>query len=303
MQIAAHEARLGHGKLARDLRVLIDAGKVARAMPLSRSLDTIHGELSHILHSCFSKARIGDLVINDMLAAKVERVIHEHRNVRRLAEHGLLPTRKLLLIGPPGTGKTLTASVLAGELGLPLLQVRVHGLIADSKGESVAKLQQIFQATTRIRGVYSFEKFDVICSHPGFANHVEGQCYIFDSFLVMIDRDTTHSIVVAATDQDIDFDAALFSRFDDVLKYALPNASQIAELLQIRLRSVTDVGTPWNELGALAAGLSHSDVARAANEILKTSIIAGHRRITQADISIELMYRKAIADRPETNSM
>jgi SpoVK/Ycf46/Vps4 family AAA+-type ATPase len=36
----------------------------------------------------------------------------------------------MILTGPPGTGKTMTVSVLAGELGLPLFQVRLDGLIS-----------------------------------------------------------------------------------------------------------------------------------------------------------------------------
>jgi len=43
--------------------------------------------------------------------------------------HGLSAHRKLLLVGPPGCGKTMTASALAGELNLPLLSVRLDGLI------------------------------------------------------------------------------------------------------------------------------------------------------------------------------
>ena len=41
-----------------------------------------------------------------------------------------------MLVGTPGTGKTLTASVLAGELGLPLLRVRLDGLITRFMGET-----------------------------------------------------------------------------------------------------------------------------------------------------------------------
>ncbi len=33
MQVAAHEAKLGHGKLARELRALIDEAKKKKASP------------------------------------------------------------------------------------------------------------------------------------------------------------------------------------------------------------------------------------------------------------------------------
>ena len=107
----------------------------------------------------------------------------------RILEHGLAPRRKLLLVGPPGTGKTLTASVLAGELGLPLLQVRLDGLITKFMGETAAKLRQIFDATGRTRGVYFFDEFDAIGSQRGLANDVGEIRRVLNSFLQMIEQD------------------------------------------------------------------------------------------------------------------
>ena len=71
-------------------------------------------------------------------------------------QYGLTPRKKLLLIGPPGTGKTMSASVLAGELGLPLFVVRLESLITKYMGETAAKLRMIFDAVAHSR-----------CSHCG----------------------------------------------------------------------------------------------------------------------------------------
>ncbi|MBE2295803.1 MAG: hypothetical protein IAF00_12670 [Phycisphaerales bacterium] len=48
----------------------------------------------------------------------------------------------------------MTASVLAGELGLPLFQVRLDGLISKYMEETAAKQRQMFGATDRTRGAY-----------------------------------------------------------------------------------------------------------------------------------------------------
>ena len=40
----------------------------------------------------------------------------------------------------------MTASVLAGELGLALLQVRLDGLITKYMGETAARLRQVFRS-------------------------------------------------------------------------------------------------------------------------------------------------------------
>ena len=67
MQMAAHEARLGHGKLAQELRALIDqakknkpsTGSATKPIPLAKP----RGELSSLLHASYPKLRIPDMVL------------------------------------------------------------------------------------------------------------------------------------------------------------------------------------------------------------------------------------------------
>ena len=302
MQIAAHEAKLGHGKLALELRGMIDAAKAAHKPSLSTSLRTEGGGLSKFVHSSFPKYRLGDLLLDDLLADQIKRVIYEHRSISRLLEHGLLPRRKLLLLGPPGTGKTLTTSVLAGELGIPLLQVQHHSLLTSSLDEAMEVLRQVFQATGRLHGVYSFERIEEISSFQGFENKREVQNHLLNSFLVMIDQDTSHSIIVVAADQRTDLHDELAAHFDDVLEYSLPSRYQIAELLQVRLRSIVNDQTSWTDLADQAAGLSHADVSRAANDVLKASIMSENNQVRQTDVSFALEHRKTIACRAKPNT-
>ena len=96
------------------------------------------------------------MVLDEPLLHQLKRIIREHRQAARLLAHGLSLRLKLLLMGPPGADKTMTASILAGELGLPLFRVRLDGLITRYMSETAAKLRQVFEATNRTRGVYFF---------------------------------------------------------------------------------------------------------------------------------------------------
>ena len=178
--------------------------------------------LANLLEASYPQARLGEMVLGAELASQIDRVIREQRHAARIVERGLAPRRKLLLAGPSGTGKTLTASVLAGELGLPLFQVRLDALITKYMGETAAKLRQIFEATRRTRGVYLFDEFDAIGSQRGLANDVGEIRRVLNSFLQMIEQDHSHSLVIAATNHPGILDSALFRRFDDILHYDLP---------------------------------------------------------------------------------
>ena len=209
MQVAAHEARLGHGKLATELRDAIDKAKRHRGTAPLVSISQPRGELANLLEVSNPSNRLSEMIVAPVLADQLQRVIREQRVAGRILDHGLSPRRKLLLVGPPGTGKTMTASVLAGELGFPLLQVRLDGLITRFMGETAAKLRQIFDATHRTRGIFFFDEFDAIGSGRDLTNDVGEIRRVLNSFLLMIEQDRSHSLVVAATNHPDILDRAL----------------------------------------------------------------------------------------------
>lgn len=302
MQLAAHEAKLGRGKLAEELRVLLDRAKSRRSLldtgadktiPISRP----RGELAGLLTVSYPKAKLVDMVLDTELAGQLERIIREQRQATLLLANGLSPRRKLLLMGPPGTGKTMTASVLAGELGLPLLQVRLDALITKYMGETAAKLRQVFEATDRTRGVYFFDEFDAIGSQRGQANDVGEARRILNSFLQMIEQDNSRSLIVAATNHPDILDHALFRRFDDMLNYGLPDEEHITQTLKSRLQVHTAKNISWSKLAKSAVGLSYADITRAADDALKTALIEGSSRVLLSHIRHALEERKQLVQR------
>lgn len=294
MQLAAHEAKIGHGKLAEELRDLVDQAKARRGLPPKEKAIPIsrpRGELAGLLNVSYPKSRLEEMVLDEHLEHQLRRVIREQRQASKLLAHGLSPRRKLLLVGPPGTGKTLTASVLAAELGLPQFQVRLDGLITKYMGETAAKLRQIFDATDRTRGVYFFDEFDAIGSQRGMENDVGEVRRILNSFLQMIEQDGSHSLIVAATNHPEILDHALFRRFDDILHYELPDQTRIGDLLKSHLGSRTRKGISWKRLAGKAKGLSYTEVTRACDEALKELVIEQKEQFSEADIRCAIEER------------
>lgn len=295
MQIAAGEARLGHGKAAEELRALIDRSKSRTSVaprspiPLARP----RGELADVLSVSYPKINLADMVLSKAIAAKLERVIREHKSVRPIRSHGLAPRRKLLLVGKPGTGKTLTASALAGELGLPLFVVHLDGLITKFMGETAAKLRLIFEALAQTRGVYLFDEFDSIGSERGLGNDVGEIRRVVSSFLQMVEQDQSDSLIVAATNNISLLDQALFRRFDDIIKFDLPDIERIKLVLRAKLAGFKPEKVKWAEAARTALGMSFADITRACEDAIKDAVISDRTAVTNADLMAAIRERKS----------
>ncbi|MDX8448279.1 AAA family ATPase [Mesorhizobium captivum] len=296
MQLAAHEARQGHGKLAQELKDLVDAAKSnessiaksARPVPLVEP----KGELAGLLHARYPDLRLTDMILPDSLRARLQRVLGEQRQQTSLREHGLVPRRKLLLVGPPGSGKTMTASALAAELHLPLFTIVLDGLITKFMGETAAKLRLIFNAMQATRGVYFFDEFDAIGARRGERQDVGEIRRVLNSFLQFLEQDDSHSLVIAATNHPELLDRALFRRFDDVLEYAVPDRPLIEALLRARLDRFDTRGLAWSEAVSQAERLSQAEITRAADDAAKSTILRGGKRITSETLTEALTERR-----------
>lgn len=305
MQVAAHEAKLGHGKLAEELRSMIDDAKSRSTISQSPKrpvpINQPRGELSNLLEVTYPKARLSDMVLNDLVESKLKRIIKEQRNFTKIREHGLFPRRKLLLVGPPGTGKTMTASVLAGELGIPLFLVRLDSLITKFMGETASKLRQVFDAISDTRAIFFFDEFDAIGSQRGLSNDIGEIRRVLNSFLQMIEQDGSNSVIIAATNHQELLDYAVFRRFDDVIEYGLPQSNNIVTVLKSKLVNFKLERLQWKALAASAEGLSYADICRAAEEAIKDAIIHDRDKISETELKATLEDRKSMRIRPSDN--
>src|SRR6266850_4321690 len=79
-QLAAHEARQGHGKLAQELRELIDSARGKSATVARRGVGPVplaqpKGELSTFLAARYSDLRLSSMVLPPELHERLARVL------------------------------------------------------------------------------------------------------------------------------------------------------------------------------------------------------------------------------------
>jgi SpoVK/Ycf46/Vps4 family AAA+-type ATPase len=297
LQVAAQEARQGHGKLAQELRDLVDEARLRVKEPRKKPVPLAQpkGELANLISVSYSDTRLSSMVLPGKLEERLRRVLLEQRQQHRLRTHGLAPRRKLLLLGPPGSGKTMTATALAGELRVPLFTVVFDTLISKFMGETASKLRIVFDAMVSTRGVYFFDEFDAIGARRSERSDVGEIRRVLNSFLQLLENDDSEGLIIAATNHPELLDPALFRRFDDVISYSLPDEVISTRILKMRLSSFNTEQIDWNEVAKTGEGMSQSELARAADEAAKRAVLAERNVITQDDLGVAIAERKAPA--------
>lgn len=291
MQAAAQAARQGHNRLASELKRSIEA---SRREPAARNVTPIaqpRGDLAGLVTASFPAVGLRDLVAPRAVLDRVRQVLTEQRQRQALMDHGFHPVHRLLLEGPPGTGKTMTASVVAHELNLPLLTVRLDSLLSKFLGETASKLRVVFDAAEEQRSVYLFDEFDALGGDRA-GNDVGEARRILNSFLVFLEQASPESIVIAATNHRAILDRALFRRFDMVIVYHLPDANEAAAVMKARLGPLAK-GLRWVKITPHAQGLSHADLVKAAEGAAKQIILQSGGQITAAALIDALEARRA----------
>jgi len=296
LQMAAHEARQGHGKLAQEIRELIDQAKASKSV-IEKKSDPIplvqpKGDLANLVSVRYPDTRLSDMILTSDLEFRLKRVLTEQRQGKRLREHNLMPRRKLLLVGPPGSGKTMTAEALAGELKLPLFTTLYDSLMGKYMGETASRLRVIFEAMTITKGVYFFDEFDAIGTQRHNSNDVGEIRRILNSFLMFLENDQGDSLILAATNHPQLLDKALFRRFDDVIEYQLPDATIISELIKSRLISFEIDWEDWSNILNQAHGLAQAEIVRAADEAAKQAVLSNSQKVSEDSLISAIMERK-----------
>jgi SpoVK/Ycf46/Vps4 family AAA+-type ATPase len=290
--------------VATEIRSLVEANRKKREFshqPIQKtnrvvSIAKPRGELQNLLISSEPSLSLKNLTLSSEIRSRLERIISQQRRRDLLRTFSKVPSSRILLVGPPGSGKTMTASAIAGELHIPLNVIRFDALITRFMGETAAKLRLIFDQLSIARGVYLFDEFDAVGAKRTSDNDVAEMRRVLNSFLQFMEEpNSSDSIIIAATNHPQLLDDALTRRFDDIIRYDLPDVAMIVHVLQDRLRAFDTCEIDWNSISEEGLNLSQAELVRAADEVIKESLIHGTRLIEQRSIRAALRHRKDVA--------
>ncbi|HVV51744.1 MAG TPA: ATP-binding protein [Polyangia bacterium] len=269
-EIANHEARRGHARVARKLRGALaprdegaeTEGPTPVGAPLAGALlpvDTVDG--------------LDEVVLPAGLRAKIGEVLQEWRLRDKLDAAGVSRRTKLLLHGPPGCGKTLTARALGGEMGLPVMVVRFDGVVGSYLGQTAARLRELFRYAEAVPSVLVIDEIDALAQRRGNPRDVGELDRVVISLLQELEHSTPKGLVVASSNLPRALDDALWRRFDLVLDFPVPSRAQVKAFAQRRLTALG--GRPGRDLlAALHSARSYADADRIVVDMHRRQILS-----------------------------
>jgi SpoVK/Ycf46/Vps4 family AAA+-type ATPase len=238
-----------------------------------------------------------DLVLDSSTVNVLNRVLTEFRGWEILEAHGLSPTKRLLFCGPSGGGKTACAEAVAAELGLPMLYVRFDSVVSSLLGETAANIRKVFDYACRGQWVVFFDEFDAIGrSRDDSTEHGEIK-RVVNSFLQLLDNFNGRSLLIAATNFEQVLDPAIWRRFDDVVRFDLPDGAGLEAIVLKRLRPLQFTKKQVLILVEAIQGASFAEAEQVCFDVRKRCALDGACKLRNEDLKSALErfnYRRAV---------
>ena len=199
------------------------------------------------------------------------------------AQAGLRPSRGILLVGPPGCGKTLLAKALATESQANFVAMKGADLHSKYVGESEQRLRDIFRRARQAAPcILFFDELDAFLPARGMMGlDAAVSERILAQFLVEMDgiEELKGVLVLGATNRVDRLDEAILrpGRFDEIVKFAPPDAMEREEILKIHLKQkpLSDE-VDANYLAGLTEGWSGAELSAACN---RAALLAVQRAV------------------------
>ena len=255
-----------------------------------------------------SPVRFADVAGIEEVKQDLEELVDFLKNPDRYRHMGARIPKGVLLYGPPGTGKTLLARAVAGEAGVPFINISASEFVEMFVGVGAARVRELFgQARKRAPCIIFIDEIDAVGRHRMLAagsGHEERE-QTLNQLLVEMDGFGAYEgiIVIAATNRVDILDQALLrpGRFDRQVAVDLPDVAGRLQILRVHVRGKSmEPETDLESIAKRTAGFTGADLANVINEGALLAVRRGKKAVgtSELDDAVE----RVVAGGPEKKS-
>jgi SpoVK/Ycf46/Vps4 family AAA+-type ATPase len=203
-----------------------------------------------------------------------------------LLRHRIHEVGKLLFVGPPGTGKTSLALAMSRTMHMPILEVRLSMVTSQYLGETSKNIDRIFELAKKLApSILFIDEFDFVAKSRVADDHGAMKRAV-NSLLKNIDKINLvrdNVLLISATNHPQLLDEAAWRRFDEVVKFSLPDEEMRKNIL-IKVTSSIPCTFDYQQLASQTEGFSGSDLRMMVKEAILSSLVKNRKTIVPEDI-------------------
>ncbi|UWF58488.1 AAA family ATPase [Brucella sp. 2716] len=162
-------------------------------------------------------------LFNPTVAQAVSTIIDEWTNFEALSAVDISPAKTCLIYGAPGTGKTRLALWIARKLDLPVLLVKLDGLVSSFLGTTARNIGNLFTFANRYRCVLLLDEFDAIAKVRDDPQEVGEIKRVVNALLQNLDVRQNIGLTIGITNHPKLLDPAVWRRFEIQLEIPKPD--------------------------------------------------------------------------------
>lgn len=162
-------------------------------------------------------------IFDEAVTQAVETIIEEWANFDELSALDIQPSKTCLIYGAPGTGKTRLALWIASQLDLPVVLVRLDGLVSSFLGTTARNIGNLFSFANRHRCILLLDEFDAIAKLRDDPQEVGEIKRVVNALLQNLDARRDIGFSIGITNHPRLLDPAVWRRFEVQLEIPKPN--------------------------------------------------------------------------------
>ncbi|HJX56591.1 MAG TPA: ATP-binding protein [Methanoregula sp.] len=203
-----------------------------------------------------------------------------------LLRHKIHEVGKLLFVGPPGTGKTSLALAMSRTMHMPVLEVRLSMITSQYLGETSKNIDRIFELAKKLApSILFIDEFDFVAKSRVADDHGAMKRAV-NSLLKNIDKINlvkNNVLLIGATNHPQLLDEAAWRRFDEVVKFSLPDEEMRKNIL-MKVTSSIPCTLDYQQLASQTEGFSGSDLRMMVKEAILSALVKNRKTIVPEDI-------------------